>query len=78
VSWKQSLVEMQRKVAYIRHKVVGPFPKPCTSGSYVHRAALLCFCSFQTFHSIRPFVFFMENRRHFVVTHSIDLQVVGV
>jgi hypothetical protein len=24
---------------YIRPKVVGPFPGPCTSGSYVHRAA---------------------------------------
>jgi hypothetical protein len=23
-------------------KVVGPFPEPCTSGSYVHRAALYC------------------------------------
>jgi hypothetical protein len=24
---------------YIRPKVVGPFPKPCARGSYVHRAA---------------------------------------
>jgi hypothetical protein len=24
---------------YVRFKVVGPFPKPCTSGSYVHWAA---------------------------------------
>jgi hypothetical protein len=31
---------MHEKTAYIRTKVVGPFPRPCTSGSYVHRAAL--------------------------------------
>jgi hypothetical protein len=30
------------KVAYIRRKVVGSFPGPCASGSYVHRAALYC------------------------------------
>jgi hypothetical protein len=39
-SWKQPLAEMQRKAAYIRPKVVEPFPRPCTSWSYVHRAAL--------------------------------------
>jgi hypothetical protein len=27
---------------YTRPKVVGPFPGPCASGSYVHRAALFC------------------------------------
>jgi hypothetical protein len=32
---------MQGKVAYIRPKVVGPFPGPCASESYVHWAALL-------------------------------------
>jgi hypothetical protein len=31
---------MQGKAAYIRAKVVGPFPEPCASGNYVHRAAL--------------------------------------
>jgi hypothetical protein len=31
---------MQDKTAYIRPTVVRPFPGPCTSGSYVHRAAL--------------------------------------
>ncbi len=35
-----SLVEMQGKTAYIRPKLVSPFPGPCASGSYVHRAAL--------------------------------------
>jgi hypothetical protein len=39
-SWKQPLAEMQGKAAYIRPKVVGPFPGLCTSRSYVHRAAL--------------------------------------
>jgi hypothetical protein len=32
---------MQGKDAYIRLKVVGPFSRPCASGSYVHQAALL-------------------------------------
>jgi hypothetical protein len=32
---------MQGKVAYIRPKVVGSFPGPYASGSYVHRAALI-------------------------------------
>jgi hypothetical protein len=31
---------MQGKTAYIRPKVVGPFFGHCTSGSYVHWAAL--------------------------------------
>jgi hypothetical protein len=31
---------MQGKTAYIRLKVVEPFPRPCTSGSYMHRTAL--------------------------------------
>jgi hypothetical protein len=33
--------EMQGKAAYIRPKVVRPFPEPCTSESYMHQAALL-------------------------------------
>jgi hypothetical protein len=37
---KQPLAEMQEKAAYIKPNVVGPFPRPCASGSYVHRAAL--------------------------------------
>jgi hypothetical protein len=32
---------MQGKAAYIRPKVVGPFPRPCASKSYMHRAALM-------------------------------------
>jgi hypothetical protein len=31
---------MQGKATYVRPKVVGPFPGPYASGSYVHRAAL--------------------------------------
>jgi hypothetical protein len=31
---------MQENTAYIRPKVVGPFPGPCASRSYVHPAAL--------------------------------------
>jgi hypothetical protein len=38
--WKQPLVEMQGKTVNIRPKVVGPFPAPCASWSYMHRAAL--------------------------------------
>lgn len=41
VTWKQPLAKMQEKAAYKRPKVVGPFPGPCASGSYMHRAALL-------------------------------------
>jgi hypothetical protein len=37
------LAEMQGKDAYIRPNVVGPFPRPCISESYVHRAALHVF-----------------------------------
>jgi hypothetical protein len=37
----QPLVEMQGKVAYIRPKVVGPIPGPCTNGSYVHQVAFI-------------------------------------
>jgi hypothetical protein len=39
--WKWPLAEMQRRAACIRPKVIGPFPRPRTSGSYVHRAALI-------------------------------------
>jgi hypothetical protein len=34
-SWKQPFAEMEGKTAYTRHKVVGPFPRPCAGGSYV-------------------------------------------
>jgi hypothetical protein len=34
---------MQGKIAYIRPKVVGPFPVRGATDSYVHRAALLFF-----------------------------------
>jgi hypothetical protein len=40
-SWKEPLAETRGNAAYIGPKVVGPFPGPCTSGGYVHRAALL-------------------------------------
>jgi hypothetical protein len=36
----QAALGMHRKVAYIRPKVIGPFPRPCACSS-VHRAALL-------------------------------------
>jgi hypothetical protein len=39
---EMSLVKMQGKTAYIRHKVSKPFPGTCASGSY--RAALLKKC----------------------------------
>jgi hypothetical protein len=39
-SWKQPLVVIQGEAAYIRLKLVGPFPGPCASRSYMHRAAL--------------------------------------
>jgi hypothetical protein len=39
-SWKQPLTEMQENAVYIRPKVLGPFPRSCTRGSYVHRIAL--------------------------------------
>jgi hypothetical protein len=42
-SWKQPLAEMQGKTTYMRPKVVRPFPGPCASGSYVHRATFLFF-----------------------------------
>jgi hypothetical protein len=35
-SWKQSLAELQGNAAYIRSKVVKPFPGPYASGSYMH------------------------------------------
>jgi hypothetical protein len=36
----QPHAEMQGKAAYIRPKVVGPFPIPCARESYMYRAAL--------------------------------------
>jgi hypothetical protein len=39
MSWKQPLAEIQGNAAYIRPKVVGSFPGPCTSESYMHQAA---------------------------------------
>jgi hypothetical protein len=48
-SWKQPLAEMQGKAAYMRPKVVTPFPGPGASGSYVYWATLFilfeCFCT---------------------------------
>jgi hypothetical protein len=40
MSWKQSLAEMQRNIAYIRPKVAIPFPRTCSNRSYVHQADL--------------------------------------
>jgi hypothetical protein len=40
MSGKQPLAEMQGKPAYIRPKVIVPFPVPSASRSYMHRAAL--------------------------------------
>jgi hypothetical protein len=31
---------MQKKIAYIRPKMVVPFPRPCASRSYMHQPAL--------------------------------------
>jgi hypothetical protein len=59
-SWKQSLGEMQGKAAYIRLKVVGPFPDLCASGSYVHRVAFFLemklkkYIHIETFKNIYP------------------------
>jgi hypothetical protein len=39
LDWKP-LAEIQGNTSYIRPKVVEPFHRPCTSRSYVHRAAL--------------------------------------
>jgi hypothetical protein len=39
-SWKQPLAEMQENVAYIRPKVVRPFPGTYARGSNVLQAAL--------------------------------------
>jgi hypothetical protein len=39
LSTGNSLLQKCRERLYIRPKVVGPFPGPCASGSYVHRAA---------------------------------------
>jgi hypothetical protein len=33
---------MQRNVAHIRPKVVGPFSEPCSSRSFMHWVALWC------------------------------------
>jgi hypothetical protein len=43
-SLKRPLAEMQGNAAYIRPKLVGPYPEPCASGSYVYRAALFRHC----------------------------------
>jgi hypothetical protein len=40
LSWKQPLTKMQKKIVYVRPKVVRLFSKPDASGSYVHWAAL--------------------------------------
>jgi hypothetical protein len=40
-SWKQHLAEMPGKSVYIRPKVIGPFPRPYASGSYVHPDMLM-------------------------------------
>jgi hypothetical protein len=50
--------------AYIRPKVVGPFPGPCASRSYVHRAALLC-CIFYFAHQMP--VFELQNEHTMLV-----------
>jgi hypothetical protein len=37
---KTALAEIQKNVAYIRPKMIGSFPEPCASGTYMHWAAL--------------------------------------
>jgi hypothetical protein len=64
-SWRQPLAEMHEKAGYIRPKVVGSFSEPCTSGSYVHRVAvLLCTSMFEfseLFFFLYPFGYFFCN-----------------
>jgi hypothetical protein len=45
---------MQGKAPYIRPKVIVPFLRPCTSGSYMHRAAL--FYGFHAPKVVGPFL----------------------
>jgi hypothetical protein len=40
-SYKQPIAEMQGKAAYIRPKVVGPFPEPGASRRYLDQAAIV-------------------------------------
>jgi hypothetical protein len=56
---------MQEKTTYIRPKVIGTFPRPCTSGSYVHQATL--FFRVTTFHMLND-TYNMLDR----LTFSID------
>jgi hypothetical protein len=44
-SCKQPFAKMQGKNTYIRPKVIRSFPRPCASGSYMHRAALFLLVS---------------------------------
>jgi hypothetical protein len=69
-SWKQPLAEMQGKAAYIRPKVVGPFPELCASGSYIHRAAL--------FTIIAPYVDLEQMSRLFWHKHTYTPTATGI
>jgi hypothetical protein len=52
---RNSLLQKCRERLYIRLKVVGPFPGPCTSGSYVHRTTLfLCVLDTCQLHTVVP------------------------
>ena len=49
--------KMQRKAAYKKIQVVGPFPEPCASGSYMHRAPPFFYSSAFAFQTSRVFFF---------------------
>jgi hypothetical protein len=42
--WKQPLAEMQGKAAFVRPKVVGPFPGPCVLGCPFISSSLYNYC----------------------------------
>ena len=49
--------KMQGKAAYKKIQVVGPFPEPCASGSYMHRAPSFFYSSAFAFQTSRVFFF---------------------
>jgi hypothetical protein len=55
---------MQGKVAYMRPKVVGSFPVPCASGSYM--AALICVIAlFTNVDRSREILDFLDTIKYF-------------
>jgi hypothetical protein len=58
---------MQGNVAYIRSKVVGPFPGPCASGSYVHQTALFYYKDQQKYHFCHENSYYFFRRFYLLV-----------